>query len=273
MLKAIQNFICGVVLGVSNVIPGVSGGTMAVVMGIYGPLLNALSFRNWKKHIGFLAAILAGMLAGILLFSKLIVLLYEHFPMQTDFFFFGLVAGSIPMIYKRMAQGGLRIGCILPFLLALGVMIALYLFEQQGATDTIQTQLTAGLLFKLFFAALLAAFAMVLPGVSGSMLMLILGMYSTVIHAVATPNFVLLAPIAVGVVVGTLVAVKLVKTLIARWPQFTYAAILGLILGSLISLYPGFPADALGITACIVLLAAGAIIAYLFSRSKAETEG
>ncbi|WP_051824022.1 undecaprenyl phosphate translocase family protein [Clostridium sulfidigenes] len=100
----------GMVIGVSNVIPGVSGGTMAVVLGIYDKLISAVNsfFKDWKKNIFFLGEIAIGAGLGIILFSKLITNLLTNHPEPTNFFFIGLILGSFPMLYKRATKGKVK---------------------------------------------------------------------------------------------------------------------------------------------------------------------
>ena len=101
MLTSLKHFFCGAVIGVANVIPGVSGGTMAVVLGIYDNLINAISLKGWRRNLSFLLLVALGAGAGILAFSKLTQFLYSQYPMATNFAFLGLIVGSIPMIWKR----------------------------------------------------------------------------------------------------------------------------------------------------------------------------
>ena len=113
-MKFLVNVLRGAIIGIANIIPGVSGGTMAVVMNIYDQLIGSISkfFRNFKKNLLFLIPILIGAGAGIFLFSLLLGSLLEKYPMPVNFFFLGLILGSIPMLYKRATAEGFK-ACLL----------------------------------------------------------------------------------------------------------------------------------------------------------------
>lgn len=270
-MEILKNILCGAVVGVANIIPGVSGGTMAVVLNIFDRLMEALSLKNLRKNIWFLLTVGIGAAVGIIAFSNAITYLLDHYPVATNFAFLGLIAGSLPMIFKRASSGGkLRVGQAVAFVAALAVMVALgFANQQSGASESYETVLTVQNFFFLFFAAAVSTFAMILPGISGSLVMLLFGVYYTVINAIKDFNLFLLLPVALGVALGLVFGSKLVSILIKRWPHATYAAILGLILGSLFSILPGFVFDLQGLCA-IVLTLALAGVAYLFSTRQAE---
>lgn len=268
MLKIVKNILAGVVIGVSNVIPGVSGGTMAVVMNIYDDLINALSIKKLKQNWLFLLTVIIGLGAGILLFSKAITFLFENYFMPTNFFFIGLIIGSIPMIYKRAAIDGIKPSGIIAFIIGLGVMIVMFVFKDVDNGQNIVRTLDAGMFAILFISAIAAAFSMVIPGISGSLIMLILGSYATVIAAVDELNIQILIPVGLGVVVGIFLALKVMKALLARAPGLTYFAILGLVVGSLISIYPGFAFDTMGLISVITLVVGTALALFFVHIDK-----
>ena len=268
ILKAVKNIFCGAVIGIANVIPGVSGGTMAVIMNIYDDLLNAFSIKNLKKNLFFIITVIVGLVVGVLLFSKVIEFFFANYPNQTSFFFLGLIVGSLPMIFnKTRSFGKIRPVNVIGFVIALGIMIALYIFDiNKGDNTTIITTMDVPTFLLLVVAGAVSAFAMIIPGISGSLIMVLIGTYSTVIGAVADLNLVILLPVGIGILIGLVAGVKLVKGLLARVPQLTYLIILGLIIGSLLSVYPGITWDLSGVISIVVFLIGG-IIAYLFGRS------
>ena len=275
-VAGLKNIFAGIVIGISNVIPGVSGGTMAVVLNVYDEILDAVSIRRFVKHLFFIITLGIGMLAGIYGFSNIIEYLFENYPMQTNFAFLGLILGSIPMIFKRSLKEKFQPVNLIPFIAGLGIMVVLFLFGNQEGGQTVMTQMDVGTFLLMILAGAVAAFAMVLPGISGSMIMVIMGTYTTVISAVSNLNFLFLLPVVIGVVIGIVVCIKMVKYLMKRFYQGTYFAILGLVLGSVLSLWPGFIFDIQGLVSILLMLAA-AVIAYLFSRSEKdendETDG
>ena len=263
-MQAIKHILYGAIIGVANVIPGVSGGTMAVVLGIYDQLVGAINLKGLKKNLGFLIPILIGAGAGILLFSKAVKFLYLNYPVPTNFAFIGLILGSIPMIYRRARQQKARPGGIVALLAALAVMVAIALAGDHEFGSAMLTTLTVRNFFWLLAASAIAAFAMILPGISGSFVMLVLGTYASVITAISDLNIPLLIPVAIGCAAGIYFGANLVKLLLDRFPQPTYFAILGLVVGSLTAVYPGFIWGVQGIVS-IVLMLLFAGIAYWFS--------
>ncbi len=267
-MEFLKRMLYGAVIGVANVIPGVSGGTMAVILGIYDKLLESISFKNLKRNILFLLPVALGGGAGILALSKTIKFVLANYPIATNFAFIGLILGSIPMIWKRARnpQGETSVSPlnVVFFAAAFALMLLLAFLNRDSIENTVQTQLTPVLTIQLFFASIASAFSMLLPGISGSFVMLLLGCYSTIISAVSDLNIILLLPVAAGCVVGLLLGALLISKLMKKYPQAAYMAILGLIAGSLFSIYPGFILGAEGIIA-ILLLALFAFVSWWFS--------
>ena len=228
-------FLCGVVIGIANIIPGVSGGTMAVVLNIFDRLVGAVSDlrKNFKKNALFLLTIVLGLVVGILAFTKLITYCLGHFPDATNFFFVGLIVGSIPMIYKRATADRFKALHLIPFFIALGVMIFTVIVSPDDTNAALITQLNVWNFFKLFFAGVMAAACMIIPGISGSFIMLLLGTYTSVTAAIDGLNILVLIPVGLGCVVGFFGGAKLIKLLLEKFPQATYFTILGLVIGSI----------------------------------------
>ncbi len=290
----------GIILGVANVIPGVSGGTLAVVFNVYDRLLGVITL-NVKKILSewkFVLPLGGGMAAGIILFSKLIAFLFARYPVQTNWFFIGIIAGSIPMIYKRLLgaaktgepgavrpaadadrlratrrspeKNGVRlpaVSAIVCCAAALALMIVLTYTDAAEAGGVIRTDFSFTLALRLFFALALAAVAMIIPGISGSFLMLVLGVYGTIIAAVADMNIPLLIPAALGAIAGLLGGAGLVRFLLAKVPAQTYGAIFGLILGSVFVIFPGCGTPAV-FAVSLVCAAAGFCVSFFASREK-----
>lgn len=273
-MQAIKDILYGVIFGVANVIPGVSGGTIGVIFGFYDKLIQVLGLKQLKKNLPFILCFGLGGAGGILLFSKAIGFLLERYPIAVNFAFIGLILGSIPMIFRRAIRqaagqaGGKKYPLLaLCFALALGLMLFLGWMNTRSIENTLATQLTAGLFFKLMAVSAVSAFAMILPGISGSLVMLILGSYTTVITAVSQLNLPVLVPVALGCLIGLVAGSRLVDGLMRTRPQETYAAILGLIVGSLFSIYPGFAFTWEGLAAALLLLLCG-FTAWRFSVAE-----
>lgn len=269
--------IFGVIIGVANIIPGVSGGTMAVVLNIYDKLIDSVSnFRkDFKKSIMFLLPIGIGAVIGIVAFSKLIEFLLTNYPLATNFFFIGLILGSIPMIFKRATEDRFRLSSLVPFLLFLIGMLVLSSFSDGAMSGEVVSQLSTGIFIKLLVCSAIAAAAMILPGVSGSMVMVILGTYNTVLTAISSMNILMLVPVGIGVLIGIVGGAKVIDLCLKKFPQATFFAILGLILGSIYPLIAnaGFSFSAEGIVAIVLMIvAAGISLAFSSEKLKAKIE-
>lgn len=274
----------GIIFGIANVIPGVSGGTIAVVFNVYDRLINVITLNLKKivKEWKFLVPLALGAVVGVILFSKLISLLFTRFPVQTNWFFIGIILGSIPMIYSRIIepakiisddesetiQDKKKIPYVSSFIscvVALAVMIVMTFSDVAEAGNVVYTELTGSLGFRVFIGLALAAIAMIIPGISGSFLMLVVGVYSTIITAIADFNIPILLIGSFGALSGLLFGAGLVRFLMNRVPSQTYGAILGLVLGSILVIFPGF--GSIPVFAVSMLCAfAGFAISYFASK-------
>ena len=276
-MKYIMDLIKGIFIGIANIIPGVSGGTMAVILKIYDRLIETLSLKNVKKNLPFIIPLGIGAAVGIVLFSKAIEFLLGNYPMATNFTFMGLILGSIPMIFQRARGEKMEAKGMVSFLVALVVMVVIALLKPAESNAVLA--LTPLNLLILFGASAISTFAMILPGISGSFVMLVLGVYTTVLTSISgvftwpidgvTWHCVgMLIPVGLGCIVGLIFGSKLVDVLIRKQPQATYFAILGLVVGSLLAV---FPKDSLALTLelpiGLVLLAGAAFGAYKFSKT------
>ncbi|WP_428771720.1 DUF368 domain-containing protein [Treponema sp. HNW] len=291
-MHILKLILIGIVLGIANLIPGVSGGTMAAVFGIYDSLIELIGL-NVKKIIAmrkFWIPLAIGIASGILIFSKLINRFLELYPLAALWFFMGIIIGSLPFIasqtYKKMQLLGCATGTNVQkdgqtckpcafirygsagavFFAALALMLAMKYANRSQFMHEAQTVLSAALSIKLFICTALAAAAMIIPGISGSFLMVIFGTYNTVIKAVADLNIAILIPVALGAAAGLLGGAAVIRILLKRFPAHTYAAILGLVAGSLAVLYPGLPAHN-ELILSIVLFVAGSAASYISSRT------
>ncbi|MBQ5331241.1 MAG: DUF368 domain-containing protein [Oscillospiraceae bacterium] len=280
-MEYILNIVKGVFIGVANAIPGVSGGTMMVIMKVFDRLMDILgniSFKKIKDNFFFLLTIGIGMAVGVLASATVLDYCFEEFYVQTQFFFMGVVAGSLPAIYKEATSDGkFRPVHIVPFIAGFAVMIAVTLISMQGGSDDVITELTLPVFIYLFLCLAVAAAAMIMPGLSGSLVLLILGGYRSVIEAVSLDNiaerFPILIPAALGAVFGIIGCAKAVTVALKKSKLGTYAVIMGLIIGSFFAIFPRETAEGgedleWGITAVygIIALVAGAAIPLLFDR-------
>lgn len=266
-----KNIYRGILMGISDLIPGVSGGTIAFILGIYDRLLESISgffSREWKKHLGFLVPLGTGIVITLLLFSRVIEYLLEQHYEATQFFFMGLIIGVIPYIMKQAEVKKNFTVRHLVILVVIGAALAVTAFIPTEEDLAPITSLTLPVFFLLFFSGWLASMAMLLPGISGSFILLLLGVYSTAINALSSLNIPVAMAIGAGVIVGFIVSSKAIQYLLANFTYVTYAAIIGLILGSLFVVFPGFSADSTTLITSLITFALGLVFTLLFSSPK-----
>ena len=243
----IKNILKGMVIGIANIIPGVSGGTMAVSMGIYDRLIHCLThlFKEFKESVKFVAPIIIG--AGIALvgLSFVITPAFEYFPLQTNCLFIGLIVGGLPAVWKKVKGNSVRLSHIIPFLLFFALVIGM---AAMGETEGKAADLSFSLwsVIKLFLVGVLASATMVIPGVSGSMMLLLIGYYNPIVatikelvEALVSFNIAeilrccgILVPMGIGVVVGIFAIAKMIEIIFKKFPFQAYWAIIGLIVAS-----------------------------------------
>ncbi len=248
MLQWILDVVRGAVIGVSNIIPGVSGGTMAVSMGIYDRVIYAVNqlFRQFRKSFRELLPILIGVLIGLFAFAALIGALLgtnsEEIPgtrLPTNFAFIGLILGGLPAIYKRVNMKNAKVPGLILFVLFLALVVVLPLLNPPE-TRTVDHSVGTALLMILLGA--IASATMVIPGVSGSMILMLLGYYNSVINAMNDlrggdwSSLVILAPYTIGLLVGIVFIAKLMNYLLKEHAALTFCAIFGLVIGSPVAL-------------------------------------
>lgn len=248
MLKKILQ---GMVVGIANIIPGVSGGTMMVAMGLYDKLIHSITHlkSEFKESMKLLLPIFAGASLAIILLSRLFEFLLSNYPIPTNFAFCGLIAGSLPFIFKKVKGHSVTVGKLIPFFIFFGVVILMaVLGENSGASADVSFGLVNVL--KLFAVGVIAAATMVVPGVSGSMMLMLLGYYDTIIETINdfidaliafNPDeilrvFGILIPFGLGIVIGIFAIAKLIEFIFKRAEIHAYYGIIGLILASPIAI-------------------------------------
>lgn len=233
----------GMLMGMADLVPGVSGGTIALITGIYERLINAIAAANlkalkmvfkgqinqaWQQVDGwFLITLLFGMLSAIFFFATLIKYLLTTQPVLTWSFFFGLIVSSAALLLNKNRS----VNMVNWLTLVFGVFLGYILSTQSMAI------LPAGSL-GVFIAGMIAISAMILPGISGSLILILLGMYQYILAAVENRDWMVLMIFASGCLIGLMVFSRLLKWLLARFYQATIYALAGLMLGTLFKVWP-----------------------------------
>lgn len=281
-MKFLLDILRGCAIGIANIIPGVSGGTLAVSMGIYDKIIGSVTglFRHFKKSVTTLLPYAVGMALGLLGLSFIIEYLFANYPLPTVLFFIGLILGGVPAIWSRLDRQKAGIPGVILFVVFFVMLILLPVIAGEERTDLV---LTADIVtsLKLFVVGIIASATMVIPGVSGSMILMSLGYYAPILSSItgfvravldfnisaALAECAILVPFGIGVLAGTFAIAKLISFLLARYEAYTYCAVLGLVAASPISIFTAFqiPAPSVGIVILSVLTLAGgfAIAAFL----------
>ena len=268
--KNIMVAVKGACMGAADVIPGVSGGTIAFIMGIYDEFVGSLAsingealklllkgrFSAFWKHINgsFLLSLVAGIGISIIALAGLMQMLLSDFPIQTWAFFFGLIVASSLFIIRGISGWKLRDGLLLILGVALGAVIC----------TLSPTQTPDGLWF-IFLSGALAICAMILPGISGSFILLILGKYQYIMGCISglvsgvdfTRNLLILGVFGLGAIIGILSFTRFLHWLLARWKKETMIVLAGFIIGSLVKIWPWANAEAIVLSQFPELAASG----------------
>ena len=275
----------GVVIGLANVIPGVSGGTMMVSMGIYDIIIWSINhlFKQFKKCVVTLLPYLLGMVIAILAGAIGLKAAFAEFPLPTNALFIGLILGSLPFILHEMK--GTKIGWqgILLFIVFFALVVMQKVLEGDGNAEIV---LSFGEVLKLFLLGVIASATMVVPGVSGSMMLKTFGYYEPIVTgaipdllsgltggdwSMVLHNVGILLPFGIGIVVGFFGIAKLIAFLFKHWKGWTYCGILGMVMASPVVILMGKDLYAnisvLWIIEAVICFFIGIVIALLFGEN------
>lgn len=287
-MNFLKEIIKGVLIGVANIIPGVSGGTMAVSMGVYDKIIKAITgFRtDIKKSILTLLPYILGAATGIGVLSYIVKYALNTYPMQTSGLFIGLICGGVPVLVKKVQGAKLSVGNIIAFVVFFCIVVSMaFMNGNEGSTSDIAVNVST--IVQLFLVGIIASATMIIPGVSGSLVMMILGFYGIIISNISNfissllhfnmnslmHGFGVLFPFGIGVLLGIGLVAKLIEILFAKVPVLTYCAILGLVFGSPIAIIYKIGIDAVSIPNVLVTIVAfcvGFYIAYFLGHDEGE---
>jgi len=269
-----KNIYRGFLMGASDVIPGVSGGTIALLLGIYDRLISAINglfSKDWKKQLSFLIPLGLGIAIAIFSLSKLIDWLLEHYPAPVHFFFLGLILGVLPYLFTQAkVKETFKFNHYL-ILIVGAVLIGSINFLDPSSGQAIIENRSIGIYVFLFFSGFLASAAMILPGISGSMILLVIGSYHTIINAVHNLYLDVILVTGVGIAIGILVMSRLIAYFLEKFHTGTFACVIGFVIGSLVIVFPGWPESSGIVIVSVVTFAAGLFIAYVLGKVEYES--
>ena len=264
----------GFVIGIANIIPGVSGGTLAITLGIYERLIKAIShfFTNLKENIKFLVPIAVGAVLSLLILSNVIGYALDHYPIPTTLLFVGLIFGGVPLLYRHVKTEKKSGSNLLIFFITFAI-VKIFAFLKEGNFSVDLSNLNLFGYILLFIVGMVAAATMVIPGISGSFMLMLLGYYQPIINTIRnltrfddlTKSFMILIPFGIGVLVGIVLIAKLIEFLLEKYEVKTYFGILGFVLASVLTLIYGLfgnSFDIVQILIGVVTFFIGSIVAY-----------
>lgn len=270
-------FIKGIVLGVAFVIPGVSGGTLAVLMGIYEELIEAASnfyksIADFKKYIMYLLPIGLGIIFSVAVFAKLIKFGLDKAPIITILIFLGMIIGGIPALVRNVKGTKINLKDMTLMLVGLIIVISMLIFHKSNSNIVLTNMSITGYITLLLVGAI-AAVTMVVPGISGSFTLMLIGYYEPILNLVNDitsfknlgPNLILIFIFMLGVFIGIIFISKIIEWCLKHYKRETYYAIIGFVLSSIISVIyevSKFPFNLTHLIIGIVLLVINTVLVY-----------
>ncbi|HAY0979475.1 TPA: DUF368 domain-containing protein [Staphylococcus aureus] len=276
------NILKGFAMGTSDLVPGVSGGTIALLLGIYNQFIASISgifSRRFWPSFTFLIPIIIGMLLAMGSLSNLFNYLLNQHHIPTMFFFGGLIIGIVPYLLKiSNYKTSFTTKHYMMVIAGIAILIVITLMnngdKHAGETLTLST----GLIIKYFIAGMCASSAMLLPGISGSFMLLVFGVYGTVMLAISEVvklNFTglpILLAVGFGVLAGFIISSKIIQYFLTHHKLMTFALIIGFVVGSLFAVFPGLPTNIVMWFVSLVVFIIGFIVSLTLGRITAENE-
>ncbi|HAY3404737.1 TPA: DUF368 domain-containing protein [Staphylococcus aureus] len=276
------NILKGFAMGTSDLVPGVSGGTIALLLGIYNQFIASISgifSRRFWPSFTFLIPIIIGMLLAMGSLSNLFNYLLSQHHIPTMFFFGGLIIGIVPYLLKiSNYKTSFTTKHYMMVIAGIAILIVITLMnngdKHAGETLTLST----GLIIKYFIAGMCASSAMLLPGISGSFMLLVFGVYGTVMLAISEVvklNFTglpILLAVGFGVLAGFIISSKIIQYFLTHHKLMTFALIIGFVVGSLFAVFPGLPNNIVMWFVSLVVFIIGFIVSLTLGRITAENE-
>ncbi|MDF2520155.1 MAG: hypothetical protein K0R84_783 [Clostridia bacterium] len=253
-MNFLSDFVKGMIIGIGAVAPGVSGGTFAVVLGIYDKLTDAIAdiFHNFKRKLLLLFPLALGIGAGVLGFSKVMKYLFEYHEAQVKFLFIGLMIGTLPSVVKEANKHGFKKSYLLPCIITFGISVLFVMLE--NSVINIIPESNPGLAALIVYGVIIG-FGTIVPGISSSFILMYIGAYEILLDGIASLNFAVLIPVAIGFALSVLFFAKLISLLFKKIYGYTYYSVLGFVLGSIITIFPDIEASmqyVAGIIICII---------------------
>ncbi|MBO5182880.1 MAG: DUF368 domain-containing protein [Bacilli bacterium] len=256
-----RNFLAGILIGIGVVLPGVSGSVIAIMMGVYNDVICLLSDDNIKSFskIIKLLPLIIGLLIGIIIFGNILLIFYEKFPFEIMYVFIGLILGGVPLLIKELdGKSGNKIN-LKYFFITLTCSILLIVLPEVLSFNNSEIKNIFNP-FYLFIAGFLYISGKIIPGISSSLFLMMLGLYDYILSILANPfilslnELIKLIPFFIGVIIGLIILIRIINYLLSNYFEKTYSAIIGFVVGSIFAIYPGFVFNIRGLIAFILMI-------------------
>ncbi len=255
----IVNFFKAILIGIGGIIPGLSGAVIAMIFGLYEDMVNAVGdfFKDIKKNTVFLTPLLFGIAIGFILFSNVQKILLDKYPFETMLIIIGLIIGTVPILFKKANINRVTKSYIFIFLITLliGLFIS-FIGEPEFDVENKILTLNFSTILNLFLIGFIMAGSHIIPGISGTVILILLGSYGIMLNAIANLknlflidsyinnidyliyNVIVIIPIGIGLIIGSILFSKLMNYLLKKYYTETYCAIIGFVVGSIPSIIP-----------------------------------
>lgn len=273
MKKFFYNFLIGILIGFGAILPGVSSGVFCVIFGIYESLICSIStfFKDIKRNLAFLFPIGLGVFIGIIFFGNIIKYFFLSYNTYSCYTFIGLILGTIPALYKQACINDpkfIEIKKIIPIFLSFMFGIILIIIEKCFNLNLLASSLATNTWY-LIFTGFIMSVGIVVPGISNTVILMCLGVYTQYITAIAEINLYILVPLGVGLFLGCILWIKIIKYLFEKHHQATSFCIIGFTLGSIFVLFPGFVSGIPGL-ACTMLFFLSLVLSYKLANLELQ---
>lgn len=265
MMNKLYTLFSGIIIGIGVILPGVSGSVIAIMLGIYDKIIYLIN--DDKKGLIYkikeLFPMVMGLIIGIMIFGNILIIFIEKYEIQIKYLFIGLILAGVPILKKQIDE---KYGMGIKYkYLIVTFILSLLLFVLPNM-ELIQYSDNNNSFIKMLIAGFLYVSGKIIPGISSSFFLMVLGMYNYILNIMANPfsitiyEFIKLIPFFIGIVIGLISLLKLINYLLVHHFTEIYSVIIGFVLGSIIAIYPGFKFEMTYIISILIM-----VVSYYFT--------
>ena len=276
----LKHIIIGISIGGGMVVPGISGGVLAVAFGIYEKMIKAILglFKNMKENILFLGPLGIGILIGAIFFSRILLAFFNSYRTETCFSFIGLILGGLPILFRKINKTEDKKVNYKSLIIAFLISVILFILGKSTVDFSFSKYMSNNYIsyLLLFLTGIIFISGKIIPGISSSFLMMLIGMYEYTLNMLAHPfslskgELYSLIPLTIGAGLGAVAFLKLMNYLLEKHHNLTYSAIIGFVIGSIAAIYPSVTSFLQFLVGLLFLIISFAL-SYLFTI-KTNTE-